>query len=141
MRKSQKERLAHNLLVADSEPPLVWVTTLLPVQLDGGWKRSDKIPDGCVYIHQAYGLASLRGIEDSAGRKWLHFSLVPIVPLRLEDIRRIRDIFFPEDAIVALAIPAEQSDLMHMWWSIDGTGLPMDSGWRAVVHDDFEDDE
>jgi hypothetical protein len=101
MRSKMRKQLAAKLTVEDSDMPVVWATTHQPLRLSDGWKRDQKMHDGCIYTHPKYGLGSLRGIEDDAGRKWMHFSLMPTCPITLEDVRDFRRAFFPDRAIVS----------------------------------------
>lgn len=133
MRKSKIDKLTYELTIKDSEPPLVWATTLLPIHLSDGWRRGEKLPDGCFYMHPKFGLASFRGLEDDAGRKWMHLSVMPTGWVHLNDIGVLRNEFFPQKAIVSMAIPSEQADMIHLWWSVDDKGIPMDPGWKDLI--------
>ena len=129
-------RHAKELLVADSEAPVVWATAQQPLRLAPGWKLEQTQPSGCVYMHPKYGIASFRGIEDDAGRKWMNFTLLPTCPITLEDVRVFRLVFFPDRAIVAMAIEPGSGEMLNMWWSVDEKGLPMDPDWKAVMTPD-----
>jgi hypothetical protein len=139
MRSKMRKQLAAKLTVEDSDMPVVWATTHQPLRLSDGWKRDQKMHDGCIYTHPKYGLGSLRGIEDDAGRKWMHFSLMPTCPITLEDVRDFRRAFFPDRAIVSLAIEPGTAKMLNMWWAVDEKGVPMDPDWKAVMTPEADD--
>jgi hypothetical protein len=121
-----------NQLIQDQPVPLLWAITAQPVDIDG-WRETAKLADGACYAKVGTSAEVVfRGISDGAGRRWMVLSAVGCSPT-MKVARELREMFFPERAIVAVSVGPDPSPMLEMWWSVDGDGLPLDEGWRAVM--------
>lgn len=127
-------------LVQDDVQPVIWAITAQPARLAGtGWKEVEKLQDGAIYSRQGGPLVAFRGIEDKAGRRWMLLSAGGCEPT-MELARELRTTFFPNRAIVSVAVCPDERPMLEMWWAVDGDGLPMDEGWKIVMRDLADDD-